>query len=185
MITPPNNHWLRVAFIVYCGEALALVTSRMDGEPAWHRLAIRQGLACARARAMLGGSLEDDGCDDPDGAIILDGQYFDHYDLEALSDALSSCLNATRNTVSEVNEPEAELLNAATAISCAAMSLAFHADESGLVAATLSWMRTAGEQYGLSAASCLEALATAEESLELQPFDPVPEHAWKLLNDAT
>jgi DNA (cytosine-5)-methyltransferase 1 len=190
MTTSLKNRWVRVAFVVHCGETLAAVSSKDEGEPAWHRLAIDQALACAKVRATLGGPLSDDGWYGSEPAIVLNGQYFDHYDIDALSSALGACWNTTKNTAAEVEMSEADLFNSATALANIALAFAFHAeegDDTDLVATTISWMANADSRgsktsdYEAYAKACLGTLSAAESVGELQPDDPVPEHVMSLL----
>jgi regulator of RNase E activity RraB len=116
------------------------------------------------------------------GVLIVDGQYFDHYDIEALEGALLHCYQAAANTAAEVNEPETDLILAATALARLALKSAFVSnDNEDYVALAIEWMDTASTGFGAYAESCIQALAETEQQLGLSRVDALPQELPNIL----
>ena len=74
-------------------------------------------------------------------AIVVGSEYFDHYDVVALSSALYSCFVGTRNTAAEVEMAEADIFHAATALAGLATEVSTVRQP-----ASREQLRSAGEQ---------------------------------------
>ncbi|WP_298236604.1 hypothetical protein [uncultured Azohydromonas sp.] len=169
-----TNHWTKVGFVAHCAETLSRLASSYEAEPAWHRLAIEQAVACTKVRATSGGTPDVD--DSP--VIEIGSQFFDHYDIDALASALGNCYEAALNTAAEVEEPEADVMLAATALARLCLNAAFMADlldpDIDVVEEAVSLMRNAGEEHGTHAAACLARLRLASAGLQLEHEDALP-----------
>jgi signal transduction histidine kinase len=116
---PPLPHWAMVAFIARCGRRILPLYENSAYEPASQRTAVSQAIKLAEDRAKAGGEI---GLDD---VPQVGEQHFDHYDLDALADALRGAARAADYTHQDNPESWAAVNLAATCLAVLAHEVAF------------------------------------------------------------
>lgn len=93
------SYWAKAAFAARCARHYAAVYTIDPGEPASARTAVAEAVALAEISAGLGG-----GPDASGRCIQIEAQFFDHYDVAALGNALGAFWTAAANTLSDLSE---------------------------------------------------------------------------------
>jgi signal transduction histidine kinase len=118
--------WALVAFIARCARRLLPLYEHDNTEPADQRMAVTRAILLAEKRAEMGGTGETSDYEPLSG----DGQFVDHYDIEALASALAGSEEAASNTFRELGSDEGKVpwsemsIGQYTAVILAATSLA-------------------------------------------------------------
>jgi signal transduction histidine kinase len=113
--------WARVAFVARCARRYAEAFGADRAEPAAARTAVLQAVQLAELRAASGGAVGT-----YSDALEIDGQFFDHYDIQSIADALSSYAVAASNTFDDLAEDASVgpvALRAVTAVRLASLAL--------------------------------------------------------------
>ena len=111
-----------VSFVVRCAREMLPAYEGDTGEPLWQRSLASQAIGIAYIRAGAGGYRYQEGSE----AVVLDGQYFDNYDLDAAVSALGACINAALNTHAELQQDETNLNLTVLQLAEMALVCAFH-----------------------------------------------------------
>ena len=118
------KYWRGVAFIARCARRYGLLYNSNETEPASSRAVVMDAVGLAEARVCIGGNVESNEC------LIVDGAYFDNYDIYALQRSLAACEDAANNTYADmsedsVNEPEVRRIWNAIRLAQLAVAAAF------------------------------------------------------------
>lgn len=100
MMDKPLPRWASVAVVSRIARRFADAYADDVHEPAASRIAVRNAVALAEQAAVRGG----DG--DVSETFEIDGEYFDHYDIQALAMALGGYAEAANNTHAELSADE-------------------------------------------------------------------------------
>jgi signal transduction histidine kinase len=100
MLDRPLPRWASVALVSRIARRFADAYADDVHEPAGSRIAVRNAVALAEQAAIRGG----DG--DVSDTFEIDGEYFDHYDIQALAMALAGYAQAANNTHADLSLDE-------------------------------------------------------------------------------
>lgn len=100
LLDKPLPRWASVAVISRIARRFADAYADDVQEPAASRTAVRNAVALAESAASRGGH------SDVSDTYEIDGEYFDHYDIQALAQALAGYAEAANNTHAELSGDE-------------------------------------------------------------------------------
>lgn len=139
-------YWAAAAFVARCARRCVDSYTQDEAEPYSARAAVKEAVRLAEINAGCGGTREDIW----DEAIEFDGQFFDNYDVIALSFALRAYAEAAVNTLADLGDcvdggPLAKRNLAAIELASKALSCSFPAglvcDQSEVFDEVLELMR--------------------------------------------
>jgi len=174
-------HWAAVAYVTRCARRFLECYTSDNAEPKSQRSTVLQAVELAEMIVVRGGPASDF-----HDQLILDGQYFDQYDLIALKDALQGCANAAESTYEDLKDDrlierfEARKL---TAISLAKLAFEYATCDLDVTIAkpvkvATDWCLWAESELDPVLISDLEEILKQVRSNELGPESPYPYHTF-------
>lgn len=100
LLDKPLPRWARVAVVSRISRRFADAYADDVHEPAASRIAVRNAVALVEQAAIRGGDA------DVSETFEIDGEFFDHYDIQALAMALGGYAEAANNTHAELSADE-------------------------------------------------------------------------------